>query len=251
MEDNPNANNFEFGIVLITEVGKERGNSLELSEKKKKDDSTNQKNDLFNSWLKMVRHSATVDNYPFVKVITDEQRPESWGADARDLCEIVRIKESGEKRLAMPFFSLADLLCEWLYNKFSGMYYDFRYTRSDNVLSMYLLKGLTAKLHSFYNRIYNRFGYCVLTVEVENGTQDGKTDSGKYFLMDKKIYSKRFSTDCFSDFFTQKALRSPIGLDDLAEYSDERASFEELAEQNSYFVNDLLNGLKNDKNNEA
>ena len=71
VENNRNANNFEFGVVVITEVGKERGNSLELSEKKKKDDTANQKNDLFNSWLKMVRHSATVDNFPFVRVITD------------------------------------------------------------------------------------------------------------------------------------------------------------------------------------
>ena len=99
IEENINADSFEFGVVVITEVGKERGNSIELSEKKKKDGTTNQKNDLFNSWLKMVRHSATVDNFPFVRVITDEQRPESWGADARDLCEIVHIRESRKKSL--------------------------------------------------------------------------------------------------------------------------------------------------------
>ncbi len=92
---NPRKDSFEFGVVVITEVGKERGNSIENAEKKKKDGGANQKNDLFNSWLKMVRHSATVDKYPFVKVITDEQRPESWGADARDLCDIVHIRESG------------------------------------------------------------------------------------------------------------------------------------------------------------
>ena len=67
--------------------------------------------------------------------------------------------------------------------------------------------------------------------------------------MTKKIYSKRFSTDCFSDFFTEKALRSPVGIDDIKEYSTEKATFAELAEQNSYFVKDLLNGLKKDKNN--
>ena len=68
--------------------------------------------------------------------------------------------------------------------------------------------------------------------------------------MSKKIYSKRFSTDCFSDFFTEKALRSPVGIDDLPEYSTEKATFDELSEQNSYFINDLLNGLKNnDKKN--
>ncbi len=247
VENNKKANSFDFGVVIITEVGKERGNSIELSEKKKKDETTNQKNDLFNSWLKMVRHSATVDNFPFVRVITDEQRPESWGADARDLCEIVHIKESGETRLAMPFFSLAELLYGWLYNKFSGLYYEYRFTRGDNTLPMYFLKGITAKMRDYYTKIYNRFGYCVLSVQVESGTQDGATQNNKYYLMSKKIYSKRFSTDCFSDFFTEKALRSPVGINDLDEYATEKATFGELAEQNSYFINDLLSGLKNDK----
>ena len=250
IEDNPNANNFEFGIVLVTEIGKERGNNLELSDKKKKDETTNQKNDMFDSWIRMVRHSATVDNYPFVKVVTDEQRPENWGANGRELCEIIRIKESGETRLAMPFFSLAELLYGWLYNKFSGLYYEYRYNRGDNTLLMYLLKGLTAKMRDYYTGIYNRFGYCVATVDVESGTLDGKTEANKYYLMSKKIYSKRFSTDCFSDFFTVKALRSPVGINDLNEYATEKATFGELAEQNSYFVNDLLNGLKNDENKE-
>ena len=243
IENNVNANNFEFGVVIITEVGKERGNSLELSEKKKKDETTNQKNDLFNSWLKMVRHSATVDNFPFVRVITDEQRPESWGADARDLCEIVHIRESGETCLAMPFFSLAELLYSWLFGKFAGLYYQYRFVRSDNTLPMYLLKAATAKIHHYYTRIYNRFGYCRLRVQVESGTQDGTLDENKYYLMSKKIYSKRFSTDCFSDFFTEKALRSPVGIDDLAEYATEKATFAELGAQNSYFVGDLLNGM--------
>ena len=119
IENNKNANAFEFGVVVITEIGKERGNNLENQDKKKKDEGTNQKNDLFNSWLKMVRHSATVDNYPFVRVITDDQRPTSWGADARDLCDIIHIKESGEPKLAMPFFSLEELLYEKIFSKFT------------------------------------------------------------------------------------------------------------------------------------
>ena len=248
IENNRNADNFEFGVVVITEVGKERGNALENQEVKKKDETTNRKNDLFNSWLKMVRHSATVDNFPFVRVITDEQRPESWGADARDLCEIVHICESGETRLAMPFFSLAELLYSWIFSKFAGLYYQYRYVRSDNTLPMYLLKLLTAKVQHYYAGIYNRFGYCRLRVQVERGTQDGCVSENKYYLSSKKIYSKRFSTDCFSDFFTEKALRSPVGIDDLREYATEKATFAELGLQNSYFVNDLLAGLKGKKN---
>lgn len=196
----------------------------------------------------MVRHSATVDNYPFVRVITDEQRPESWGADARDLCEIVHIRDSGETCLAMPFFSLAELLHSWVFGKFAGLYYQYRFVRSDNTLPMYLLKTITAKIHNYYTRIYNRFGYCTLRVQIESGTQDGEINENKYYLMSKKIYSKRFSTDCFSDFFTEKALRSPVGIVDLHEYATEKATFDELQEQNSYFVKDLMNGLIDKEN---
>lgn len=109
---------------------------------------------------------------------------------------------------------------------------------------MYLLKLITSKVHHYYTGIYNRFGYCTLRVQVESGTQDGQISENKYYLANKKIYSKRFSTDCFSDFFTEKALRSSVGIDDLREYATEKATFDELQEQNSYFVNDLLNGLK-------
>lgn len=244
VKDSATADSFEFGVVVITEIGKERGNNLENREKKKATDEVNQKNDLFNSWLKMVRHSATVDGFPFVKVLTDEQRPESWGADARDLCEIVHIRERGERQLAMPFFALTELLYSFVFNRFVNLYLKYRHNRGDNTLPMLTLKLLTSKLQAYYTRIYNRFGFRVLSGEIERGTQDGELREYKYFLMDKKIYSKRFSTDCFSDYFAKKSLRSPVGLDDLPEYETERASFDELAQQNSYFVNDLLNGMK-------
>ena len=78
-------------------------------------------------------------------------------------------------------------------------------------------------------------------MQVENGTQDGPRADKRYFLMTKKIYSKRFSTDCFSDFFTIKTLRSNVGLDDMPEYDTEKATFDELKKQNSYFVTDLTN----------
>lgn len=239
VENNAFADSFEFGVVDITEVGKERKNMLELKEMKKREEATNQKNDGFNDWLKMIRHSATVDNYPFVKVITDEQRPESWGADARDLCEIVHIRESGETRLAMPFFFIGELLYSAVFGKFVSLYYNYRFTRGDNTLSMHILKTVTAKIQHYYTGIYNTFGYCPLRVQIESGTQDGELDENKYYLANKKIYSKRFSTDCFSDFFTQKALRSPVGLDDLPEYRTEKATFDEMDKQHSYFFNDL------------
>ena len=86
-----------------------------------------------------------------------------------------------------------------------------------------------------------------MDIQVESGTQDGAIIEKKYYLSSKKIYSKRFSTDCFSDFFAEKALRSRVGLDDLREYATEKADMDELSEQNSYFVRDLVKTFKNNK----
>lgn len=239
LENNPKAGSFEFGVVAITEIGKERGNNLELKEVKKKNDETNQKNDLFNSWLKMCRHSATVDNFPFIKVFTDEQRPESWGADARDLCDIVNIISAGDTKLALPFYTIEDMLSEMVFNRFTALYYDFRYRRGDNTLLVYILKSVTAWLWKRNARIYNKYGYSIVKVEKERGTMDGKAENKRYFLMNYKIYRKRFTTDCFSDYFNDMAKRSNVGIMDYLEYATEKASVEELKSQNSYFINGL------------
>lgn len=239
LENNPNAGSFEFGVVAISEIGKERGNNLELQEIKKNNDKANQKNDLFNAWLKMCRHSATVDNYPFIKVFTDEQRPESWGADARDLCDIIHIVKSSEQYLSLPFYTIEEMISEWIFNTFINIYYDFRFNRGDNTLLVYLLKKFTAFLFRRNIRIYNKYGYSILKIEKERGTMDGKAETKKYYIMNGKIYRKRFSTDCFSDYFNELSKKAKIGLEDYREYVTEKASVEELKLQNSYFINAL------------
>ena len=239
IENNPNAGSFEFGVVAITEIGKERGNNLELQEKKKKDEEANQKNDLFNAWLKMCRHSATVDNFPFIKVFTDEQRPESWGADARDLCDIVNIASSSKQKLAYPLYTIEDMIAEWSFNRFLNLYYDFRFRRGDNTLLVHILKSITAWIWKRNVRVYNRYGYNTLKIEKERGTMDGKVESKKYYIMNRKIYARRFSTDCFSDYFNEMARQSRVGLNDYREYVAEKASVDELLAQNSYFINGL------------
>ena len=251
LENNPNAGSFEFGVVAITEIGKERGNNLELKEVKKAVTETNQKNDLFNSWLKMSRHSATVDNFPFIKVFADEQRPESWGADARDLCEIVTILSAGNQRLALPFYTIGEMIADRAYTRFMNLYTAFRYRRGDNALFVYILKTITAKLWKRKVKIYNKYGYSVLTVAKQAGTLDGKPKRKKYYLCNRKIYSFRFSTDCFSDYFNEQAKKSKVGLNDYALYESERATVTELKEQNSYFISSLYgsNTIKNNEKN--
>ena len=239
IENNPKAGSFEFGVVAITEIGKERGNNLELKEIKKIAEETNQKNDLFNSWLKMSRHSATVDNFPFIKVFSDEQRPESWGADARDLAEVVTILSAGEQRIAMPFCTIEEMVCEQAYCKFLRLYEDFRFRRGDNTLFVHILKTVTAKLWKHNEKIRNLYGYSVLALAKQRGTLDGKAQKKKYFLCNRKIYSRRFTTDCFSDYFNDLAIKAKIGINDYEEYASEKASVNELKQQHSYFIGGL------------
>ena len=239
IENNPKAGSFEFGVVAITEIGKERGNNLELKEIKKIAEETNQKNDLFNSWLKMSRHSATVDNFPFIKVFADEQRPESWGADARELAEVITILSAGERQIAMPFYTIEEMICEQAYCKFLQLYDDFRFRRGDNTLLVHILKSVVAKLWKHNENIKNLYGYSVLALAKQRGTLDGKSKRKKYFLCNRKIYARRFTTDCFSDYFNDLAIKAKIGINDYKEYNSEKASVNELKQQHSYFIGGL------------
>ena len=249
IEDNPNNGSFEFGVVVITEVGKERGNTLELKDVKKTTLETNQKNDLFNNWLKMCRHASTVDGFPFIKVFTDEQRPESWGADARDLCDIITIVKSGEQRCTLPFYIYEEMVEEWAFNLFRKLYEDMRYRRGDNTLLVYLLKSIAGRLFNHNIKMYNEYGVSELSVAKERGIMDGKKRMQRYYIMNKKIYSDRFSTDCFSDYFNDMAKNAKIGLPDYREYLTTKASLDELKYQNSYFISSLYTDKVDNKKN--
>ena len=136
-------------------------------------------------------------------------------------------------------YTMEEMVSEWAFGKFMSLYTDFRFRRGDNTLLVYLLKGITSWLWKRNARIYNRYGYSVLKVEKERGTMDGKREKKKYYLMNAKIYAKRFSTDCFSDYFNELAKKSKTGLMDCIEYATEKATVAELKRQNSYFINSL------------
>ncbi len=244
LEDNPNRNAFGFGVYIISEIDKERKNTPELKEVKASADECNQKNDLFNVLLKMSRHACVVANRVFIKIFADLQRPTSLGADARELGEIVEIKSKGEKTLALPFFApfhVFNLLFGWLYGKFQDFYVQYRFNRADNTLFLYCLKSVTAVLNHYCERTMNVFGSQRLTLEVEDGAREGEVKECKYFRQSKKIYSKRYSTDCLSGIFETRAAVNSIGLDDMKEYADIMATSDELGLQNSHFQTEINN----------
>ena len=239
-ENNPNIGALEFGVVGITEVGKERGNALENKEMKKNVDEANPKNDLFDNNTKMSRHKAVVDFYPFIRIFTDEQRAASWGANARELAKIVSIEEKDGDRNALPLFWVEAWFYRWILRKFGGFYDEYRLNRGDNTLFMHLLKRFCSAVARTYWKRQNLYGFARLSVGVEKGTQDGDVEERKYYLCNRKVFARRFATDCHGGFFEDEALRSGRGLADLPTYKNEKASMEELKKQNSYFIREML-----------
>ena len=237
IEDNKNSGAFEFGVVILTEIGKERKNNLENRENKKNSNECNQNNDLFNSTLKMIRHRATVCFYPFVRIITDEQRPESWGSDARDLCSVLELGVSSDLIVLYKGLFFDGFIHDIIYPKFKAFYTEMRNLRGDNTLFVYLCKNILAFFKNRYDKFQNRFGYYELPVTVSHGEDDKKVHT--YYLSTKKTYSGRFATDTHADFFVGMALESGIGLFDFVPYRNIRQTEDEMALQNSYFYLDM------------
>ena len=115
--------------------------------------------------------------------------PWKLGADARALCDILTITNSGKQKLALPFYTIEEMLSDWAFLRFISLYYDFRYRRGDNTLLVYALKCIVSKIYAHNERIYNRFGYCALSLERERGTRDGKPKKKKYYLSNYKNYT--------------------------------------------------------------
>ena len=62
----------------------------------------------------------------------------------------------------------------------------------------------------------------------------------KYYLMTKKIYAGRYSTDCYKDLFADRALEARTSLYEIDTYKTSCATLEELSKQNSYFANEFI-----------
>lgn len=242
LERNPYGKAFGFGVYVISEIDKERKNTIELQEVKRNSDDCNQKNDLFNTLLKMARHSCVVANRVFVKVFADLQRPSSLGADARELGEVIRIVDQSEKMPLLPFFSpywWFEFAYLKLYDKFIDIYTTYRYYRGDNTLFIAAFKKLVAVMNGHYTRVNNTFGCSTMNLMLENGTLEGAKTERKWYKMSKKVYSDRYCTDCFSSIFDKRAEGNEVGLNDLPEYSGAAATWAELQSQHSFFQRDL------------
>ncbi len=236
------ADTFEFGIVTITELDKERGNTLDTKELKKVSDEANQKNDLLNYSPKMGRHPATIMYQAFVRFLVDQQRSMKTDADFREICDkVINIEEVKKGNLALPLFFVEDLLYSIIKPRFERLYENYRFNRADNSLIMYFIKNTVVRFLNWYDRQYNLFGYDLYTLASDSGKLDGdKLQKDRYYLMYKKALAHRYATDCYKDFFRQKSAKKNVGIVDYPTFGGVTATADELKSMNSYFINDMI-----------
>lgn len=218
---------------------------LEHKGMKKESETANPLNDGFNSRVKMDRHAALIENFSFSKILGDEQREESLGADARELADIIKIREKSEPKLAMPGYAVGNLVYTLLGPKFENLYYEYRFERGDRTLFGYALKNLYAMFHHHHLHITNTFGYHVLTVEICDGKQEEAGEKYKYYVSYKKIYSDRFKSDGFVDGFEEQAKLSECGLEDYPQFGGIKSTVKEMEMMHSYFADQLLEQMMN------
>ena len=237
-----------FGVFVITEIDKERKNSLDLKEYKIREDETNQKNDLFNACLKMCRHAAIADNKVFIRIICDLQRPEDWGAGGREVGEVIYIKEQGKLEPVLPFYSpywLTQGIFEIIKNRYKKFKQVYESNRSDGTLTMYLFKNIVSKLDNYFVKQNGLFGKQTLKLEIQKGTLEGDIKKDKWRILTKKDRSNVYRTDCLNQVFENYEAK-PMHIDDFVCYAGSLATQEELSMQKSYFQRDIskMKGIK-------
>jgi|GEM_PF-4677366 len=232
----------ECCTVLITELGKERGNQFDTRGLRKDDDSANLLNDFFNQYCKLTRHFSTIDHYPFFRLIADEQRVNSLNLDLVDLCEnLVTIKKDYKDGYVIPLFIFDSIICDFvisLRNRFYEKYFSTR-----NYLSVFyqFMNYLTLPFVRYYEKWKNFSHFKQLDLVLGNSTSLDSKDVPvvKYYLSDKKVYSNRFATDCYSSYFFSALEKAKVNQENSRVYHDVTMSHEELESQHSYMISNL------------
>lgn len=239
---------YEYGILVLDEYGKEKGNQITNRELKINDDECNAKNELSELFFKTYRHLITIDKETFGWTLMLEQRPESVGADSREIAEkIVHIRNVGENKNTLLFFSYDEMIYEYVKSTYDNIDLKYKTARTDNTLFIYLFRKICSSIISNHERKVNKYGYVIYKLQLENSTMDNSFKDVKYYRMNAKIFDNRYKTNCFEDPYHQRSLNTPLNIDDLDTYKSINQTTEEIKKQNSRWSNKLLKILENDE----
>src|SRR5574344_81440 len=235
--------NMECATIVITEIDKERGNQFDKQGLRRDDIDANLLNDLFNPDAKLTRHQCTIDNYPFLRYLCDLQRLQSLNCDLTELAEnVVYIGGNVKEKIALSFFTYDSIICEAVIKFRNNFFKKFYSTRNYTSLFSQFINLLTLPFVRYYTKSINQYKYRIIELtnhSNENNVTNKVEEATKYYLSNKKIFSNRFATDCYSPYFANVFRQNSISQDDAPTYINSYMTDEELNSQHSYMIRNL------------
>ena len=199
-----------------------------------------------------IRHALTlIDNNPYIRIITDDQRAVNVAAASVALMCVVNITKMSETKIAINGFDWLFALDGAVTKQFNKVSKKRENVRGDITLSWLLIKQAVSCLNLPAERLRQQFGYeeLILLKQAGNafsgneGSQNtaGQASSHTYYKMYWKIYNDRFISDTHAPVFAEDQKRCGIGIDDTPTYKDLRMSVDEIEYHRSRLGNDLAN----------
>lgn len=232
--------NFEFGVVGISEAGKEYGNQ-KTNQGLKAEGPCNPVNDLAVLNMKMQGQGSTVGYYPYYIIITDEQRSGSLQLDALDLGNTVRILSREKGEIKMPRFGLETRLYEWAREKTETVLDYMNVRHGKNTLLVYWVVGLYSIIHNHYVRIYNQFSSEKINVRFVSGANGEVDGSIEHFYVANREIANVYETAYFATIYqARRALSETGGNDQVPQYTTLKPEISDMRELGSHFYDKVL-----------
>lgn len=244
---NPDTSILGFGVVCFTEFDKERGNQLSNTRYRKDDEMPNPLNDDLTKYLKLSRQVATIDYKPFFKMFVDLQRTGDLSLGNVEISECVIKIQQKEKKNILTLWKIEPIICEYIINFRNKFINQYRSSHNYYGLIVRFVNAITLPFKNYLERRSNLFGYSKLLLEINSGDDEKDKRDSIYYLLDKKILARSYSTDTHYGFFKESLNKWKTSIDDVPCYSGLRATGDEILQQNSYLGNDLNNSFRNHK----
>lgn len=230
----------DCGIYDLSEGGKERGNLYTNAGKDKESNTPNQKNDDFNKYVKLLRHVYTINYYPFIKLLVNDQRINSINADLHELFEtVVSLKKVKKIKNSLWLYATIEKpFLEVLIGSFNRMLETYRETRNYTSLFYMFISKINYYLTIHKSKIEGFYNYKKMEMNIQMA---GIEDLGnkEFYLIYKEAYAGNFATDCYFRFFTPLIEKRKDRIFDIGDYQNIYASVNEFNKQHSLLVTDI------------
>lgn len=240
--DNPYQNSFEFGGLVLSELGKELGNQNTNQGKKADAEECNVRNDLFVANAKMQSHGSTVGYQCYFRIMGDEQRSASIQADFRELGSELRIEDRTDPKILMPGYLVEESAFLASKKLMKKIHHFFALRKSRECLLFYLLTQSYAFIWRHHERIKNKYSSHDAIIRIVDHSSGELLSEGKEkrYHISKQKNTDAYNTAFFGTWYAEKRRRSTVGgINQMPTFGSLDPTISEMRMMGSHFYESL------------